>query len=87
MNETQLPKTDQLYSHIAVMGAGAVGGYFGGMLARAGMRVTFIGRPAFVEAVKRNGLFIDSINFQETVRVEASSDPSAARARTSFFCA
>ncbi len=79
MNETQLPKTYQLYSHIAVMGAGAVGGYFGGMLARAGMRVTFIGRAAFVDAVKRNGLFIDSINFQETVRVEASSDPSAAQ--------
>jgi 2-dehydropantoate 2-reductase len=29
---------------IAVMGAGAVGGYFGGLLARAGHEVTFIGR-------------------------------------------
>src|SRR5260370_31284657 len=36
---------------IAVVGAGAVGGYFGGMLARAGAPVVMIGRPAFVEAV------------------------------------
>ena len=43
MSETQLPKTDQLYSHVAVMGAGAVGGYFGGMLARAGLRVRSLG--------------------------------------------
>ncbi len=43
------------------MGTGAVGGYFGGMLARAGDRsVTFIGRPAVVEIIRSRGLFIDS---------------------------
>ncbi len=86
-NEPQDSKTEKPFSHIAVMGAGAVGGFFGGMLARAGMRVTFIGRPAFVEAVQRNGLYIESAKFQGAVRVEASSDPSAAKgADLVLFC-
>jgi 2-dehydropantoate 2-reductase len=63
---------------IAVVGAGAVGGYFGGMLARAGAPVTMIGRPAFVEAVNKNGLFMDTLQFQERVRVRASAKISAA---------
>ena len=45
----------QAWPRIAVVGAGAVGGYFGGMLARAGAPVVFIGRPAFVEAVESDG--------------------------------
>jgi 2-dehydropantoate 2-reductase len=64
---------------IAVVGAGAVGGYFGGLLARAGAPVTMIGRPAFVEAVKKNGLFLDTLHFQERVRVKASTELEAAR--------
>jgi len=72
---------------IAVVGAGAVGGYFGGMLARAGAPVVFIGRPAFVDAVKRNGLYLDTVQFKETVKVEASADLSAARdAEMVLFC-
>lgn len=72
---------------IAVVGAGAVGGYFGGMLARAGAPVVFIGRPAFVDAVKRNGLYLDTVQFKETVEVEASADLSAARdAEMVLFC-
>ena len=63
----------------AVVGAGAVGGYFGGMLARAGAPVTMIGRPAFVEAVTKNGLLLDTLSFKETVRVDASSELSAVR--------
>ena len=39
---------------IAVMGAGAVGSYFGGMLARAGHEVTLVARPAHVEAIRRD---------------------------------
>jgi 2-dehydropantoate 2-reductase len=39
---------------IAVMGAGAVGCYYGGMLARAGHEVVMIGRPAHVEAMQKN---------------------------------
>jgi len=64
---------------IAVVGAGAVGGYFGGLLARAGARVVMIGRPAFVEAVNKNGLFLDTLQFQESVRVEASAELRAVR--------
>jgi 2-dehydropantoate 2-reductase len=72
---------------IAVVGAGAVGGYFGGLLARAGAPVVMIGRPAFVEAVKKNRLFLDTLQFQESVKVEASADLSAARgAEIVLFC-
>jgi 2-dehydropantoate 2-reductase len=72
---------------IAVVGAGAVGGYFGGMLARAGAPVVFIGRPAFVDAIKQNGLFLDTVQFQERVKVEASTDLAAARdANIILFC-
>src|SRR6185436_2355396 len=63
---------------VAVVGAGAVGGYFGGMLARAGADVTLIGRPVHVEVWKRDGLFVDSVNFQERIRVAASTDVAAA---------
>ena len=63
---------------VAVVGAGAVGGYFGGMLARAGVPVVMIGRPSFVEAVRRDGLRIDSMAFQETVHPEVSVELAAA---------
>ena len=72
---------------IAVVGAGAVGGYFGGLLARAGAPVVMIGRPAFVEVVKKNGLFLDTLQFQESVRVEVSTELSAVRgAEIVLFC-
>jgi 2-dehydropantoate 2-reductase len=77
----------QNWPRIAVVGAGAVGGYFGGMLARAGAPVIFIGRPAFVDTVKQNGLFLDTIQLQERVEVEASADLAAARgAEIILFC-
>jgi 2-dehydropantoate 2-reductase len=77
----------QSWPKIAVVGAGAVGGYFGGLLARAGAPVVMIGRPAFVEAVKKNGLFLDTLQFQESVRVEASTELNAARgAEVVLFC-
>ncbi|MFI8825203.1 ketopantoate reductase family protein [Streptomyces sp. NPDC053431] len=41
---------------ILVVGAGATGGYFGAMLARAGQDVTFLVRPARAEALRRRGL-------------------------------
>src|SRR5688572_28716451 len=64
---------------IAVVGAGAVGGYFGGMLARAGAPVTLIGRPGHVDVWRRDGLLLDSLNFQESVPVAASTDLAASR--------
>jgi 2-dehydropantoate 2-reductase len=62
---------------VAVMGAGAVGSYFGGMLARAGVDVTLIARPAHVEAIRRDGLLLDTTSFREHVRLNASTDPAA----------
>lgn len=77
----------QPWPRIAVVGAGAVGGYFGGLLARAGAPVTMIGRRPFVEAVKKNGLFLDTLQFQEIIRVEASAEISAVRgAEVVLFC-
>lgn len=78
---------DTAWPRIAVVGAGAVGGYFGGMLARAGAPVVLIGRSAFVAAVKKDGLFLDTLQFQETVKTEASTDLDAARgADLVLFC-
>lgn len=62
---------------IAVMGAGAVGSYFGGMLARAGADVTLIARGPHLEALQRDGLFLDTLQFKERVPVKASADPAA----------
>jgi 2-dehydropantoate 2-reductase len=45
---------------IAVMGTGAVGGYYGGMLARANYLVQFIARGNNAEVLKRDGLHIQS---------------------------
>jgi 2-dehydropantoate 2-reductase len=67
------------WPRIVVVGAGAVGCYFGGMLARAGAAVTLIGRSAHVEAINRDGLFIDSIHFKQSVSVSASTELAAAR--------
>lgn len=72
---------------VAVLGAGAVGCYFGGMLARAGAPVTLIARRARAEAIQHEGLFIDAVHFQGRVPVAASSDLSAARAaEVVLFC-
>lgn len=72
---------------IAVMGAGAVGCYYGGMLGRAGHDVTLIGRPAHVEAVQRGGLLLETKEFRMRVPVQASSRADAVRgARLVLFC-
>ena len=62
---------------VAVMGAGAVGCYYGGMLARAGHEVVLIARPQHVEAIARDGLRMETATFDEHVRLAASTDPSA----------
>jgi len=72
---------------VAVMGAGAVGCYFGGMLARAGHAVTFIARPQHVEAITRDGLRMETKSFDERVRVQAVTDASGAQdADLVLFC-
>ena len=61
---------------IAVMAAGAVGGYFGGRLAAAGNDVSFIARGAQLEAIRKNGLRIESpLGNLHLNNVRATSDP------------
>jgi 2-dehydropantoate 2-reductase len=72
---------------IAVMGAGAVGCYYGGMLARAGHDVVLIARPQHVDAIRRDGLHIETKTFDEHVRLAASTKASAAQgADLVLFC-
>jgi 2-dehydropantoate 2-reductase len=72
---------------VAVLGAGAVGCYFGGMLARAGHDVTLIGRPLHVDAFKARGLRFEGLKFDEVIRVKASTEASAVRGcRLVLFC-
>jgi len=59
---------------VVIVGAGAVGCYFGGMLARAGVPVTLIGRSAHIDAIRRDGLFLERSDFQEFVSLEADTD-------------
>jgi 2-dehydropantoate 2-reductase len=66
------------WPRIAVLGAGAVGCYFGGMLARAGAPVTLIGRAQHVEAIAAHGLVIEWADRREIVRADASTNVEAA---------
>jgi len=57
------------------------------MLARAGAPVMFIGRAAFVDAVTLDGLLLDTVQFQERLKTQASIELSAARgAEIVLFC-
>lgn len=73
---------------IAVMGAGAVGCYYGARLARAGHAVTLIARPAHVQAIAQaGGLWLQTDAGEECIPVHASSDASAVRgAQWVLFC-
>jgi 2-dehydropantoate 2-reductase len=64
---------------IAVFGAGAVGSYFGGRLAQAGESVVFIARGATLEALRQDGLRVESIAGDFEVRpAEATDRPAEA---------
>jgi 2-dehydropantoate 2-reductase len=72
---------------VAVMGAGAVGCYFGAMLARAGHDVALIGRPTHVDAVREMGLLLDTRAFQARVPMRAGTGPDMAQdASVVLFC-
>jgi len=68
--------------HVAIVGAGAVGCYFGGMLGRAGVPVTLIGRPTHVDAINRDGLLLERSDFQDRVRIHAATQIEAVRDAT-----
>jgi 2-dehydropantoate 2-reductase len=67
------------WPRIAVVGAGAVGGYFGGMFARAGAPTVFIGRKHFADAVNSKGLVLHKSQGQERIQVKATTEMSAVR--------
>ena len=62
---------------IAVMGAGSTGGYFGGMLARAGNDVALIARGTHLEAIRSRGLRVVRDDEEFTVNCAATDDPSS----------
>lgn len=61
-----------------MVGPGAVGCFFGGMLARAGARVTLFGRPgklgAHLAAIRDHGVTIDGVDVRESIAVEVATD-------------
>src|SRR5450432_2956084 len=58
---------------VAVLGAGAVGCYFGAMLARSGVGVKLIGRARHMEAIGREGLRLDRLGLQERIPMAATT--------------
>jgi len=62
---------------VAVIGAGAVGCYYGGLLLRAGHDVTFIGRPAHVDAINAHGLLLDTQFFKGYLPAKAATDAAS----------
>lgn len=72
---------------VAVMGAGAVGCYYGGMLARAGHEVVLVGRQQHVDAFNAKGLRLEAQSFDETIPVRAATDAAIVRgADLVLFC-
>jgi 2-dehydropantoate 2-reductase len=63
---------------VAVIGAGAVGGYFGGVLAKSGADITLIARGKHLEAMRKDGLLIKSYRGDFRADVKATSDPKEA---------
>ncbi len=61
---------------IAIMGTGAVGGYFGALLSRAGQDVSFIARGAHLEAIRKHGLRLEGPRGDFTVRAQATDAPA-----------
>lgn len=68
---------------IAIVGAGAIGGFVGAQLAHAGEDVTFIARGATLDALKRHGIRVTMSDGSEKVvpRINATSDYAAAGAQ------
>jgi 2-dehydropantoate 2-reductase len=62
---------------VAIMAAGAVGGYFGARIAAAGHDVSFVARGAHRDAIRRDGLRIESPLGDLQLQVKVTDDPAA----------
>ena len=61
---------------IAIFGTGGAGGYFGAHLARAGEEVVFIARGEHLQAIREQGLRVETSTGEFVVRAEATDDPA-----------
>lgn len=59
-----------------IMGAGAVGGYYGARLSDAGHQVELVARGPHLEAIRSRGLTLESVQGTRTHQLPASNDPS-----------
>lgn len=62
--------------HFAILGSGAVGGFYGALLARAGQRVSFVARGAHLRAIRERGLAVWSPLGDFVARAQAEDDPA-----------
>ena len=77
----------QLFKSIVVVGSGAVGSFYGAMLARAGHHVTLIGRAPHVHAIEQRSLQLHMAGRIEFVKIGATTELSAVRgADLVLFC-
>jgi 2-dehydropantoate 2-reductase len=72
---------------ILVAGTGAVGGYFGGLLANSGEDVSFLARGENLKALKKNGLKVKSVNGDFSFKVRVSKKPPAGKTFDVIFLA
>jgi 2-dehydropantoate 2-reductase len=82
----QDPNASPVFRKVAVMGAGAVGSFYGAMLARAGHTVTLVGRLAHVQAIQRDRLQLEMGGQRHAVAVDASSDAAALAGADLVLC-
>ncbi len=69
---------------VCILGAGGLGSLVGGMLAESGVRVTLVGRPDHVEAIRSHGLVISGIRGERVIRAGLEAVASADQARGAF---
>jgi len=61
---------------VVIVGSGAMGSLFGGLLAKSGVDITLVGRKKAVEVIKRDGLSITGVSGDHRVKVEITHKPS-----------
>jgi ketopantoate reductase len=71
---------------VTVIGAGGVGGYFGGRLLQAGVDVTFVARGAHLDALKADGLHVRSVRVTSRSRSERPRIPGRVARLTTCWC-
>ncbi len=58
------------------MGAGAIGSLFGGLLAKAGNEVSFVGRKPHIDKIHQNGLLLEGISGEHRIKLKVTTDAS-----------